>query len=186
MIIKLKLTTTFCFYFLFYLYSGIVFSGTTEEFTVKAAFMVKMTHFIEWPDKPTSLVTKKDFTICIDHSQTRDGSLEKWALTGTIKKKPVKIKYFKNKSTNLKSCDILFISQNNNLDFFLQQAKKNYFLTISDIPGNAARGVIVNFTKKEGKLRFEINLTAAINSGFKLNPRLLKLATIVNSEVKNQ
>lgn len=172
------------------LFSKTVLSQTAEEYTAKTAFMVKMTHFINWPEyadsrsaeNPDNSHNDSIFTICLDGSQKYFRSLENWATSGFIKKKRVMLEYVNNKLSNLGSCNILYITENHNLDDYLQIANQQQFLTISDQPGNAQRGVIVNFSRKNEKLSFEINLEAARNLGFKINPRLLKLATIVKSK----
>lgn len=166
-----------CFIF----YSKVAFSDAKKEFTVKAAFMVKLTHFIKWPD--TSIKSDRtNFTICIHSSHKLDDALTLWAKSGLIKNKPVSIKHLENDSRQIAGCDMLYITNNNKLQLLLNQAKNNNTLTVSDIPGNAERGVLINFINRKEKLRFEINLASAQKLGFKINPRLLKLATIVNSE----
>lgn len=144
--------------------------------------MVKLTHFIQWPDIETRSQIKENFTICINHSHKLNDSLSVWAQTGVIKNKPVSIKYFQHKQIQLTNCDMLFITENSKLNYFLNLAKDNHTLTVSDTPGNAQKGVLINFISKEGKLRFEINLGEAKKLGYKINSRLLKLATIVSSE----
>lgn len=160
-------------------HSGVCHSSDIHEFTVKAAFMVKMTHFIEWPSTANK---ESNFTICINHSHELKDSFSQWAQSGLIKNKPVSLKYIDDNFSQLSSCNMLYITNNKKLSFLLKQAKENNILTISDTPGNAKRGVLVNFFNENKKLRFEINLQAARDSGFVFNPRILKLATIVNSE----
>lgn len=163
-------------------YSTLVLSDAKKEFTVKAAFMVKLTHFIQWPNFPETQIDKPNFTICINHSFNINDALGKWAENGLIKNKPVSIIHFKNKHDQLAKCDMLYIADSNRLKYLLDQAEHHNILTVSSAPGNAKRGVLINFITKQGKLHFEINLNAAQELGFNINPRLLKLATIVSSE----
>ena len=144
--------------------------------------MVKLTHFIQWPVPSSRNLDKPKFTICINHSHELNDSLNEWAQSGLIKNKPVSIKYLEYDTHQLSSCNILYIANNKKLSFLLNQAKKYHILTISDISGNAKRGVLINFFKEKEKLRFEINLDAAQESGFIISPRILKLATIVNNK----
>lgn len=166
---------------IFVLFSRPVFAQSAEEFTMKTAFIVKMTHFINWPeDLNTSEETEK-FTICIDGSRKYFSNLEDWAKSGVIKQKPVSIEYINHNLTGLERCNILFITNNTNLNTYLKVARKKRFLTISDQPGNAQRGVVVNFFNIDDNLRFEINLDVARNLGFTIKPNLLKLAKIVST-----
>lgn len=163
------------------LFSVAIYSDTKTKLILKSAFIVKMTHFIQWPDDSSiHQENNESFTICINQSNHLNDALGKWAQSGLIKNKPVTIKFLEYDAKTLSSCDMLYITSNTELKFLLEHAKDNHTLTISDIPGNAKRGVLINFIDVKGKLRFEINLNAAEKSGFKINPRLLKLATIVN------
>lgn len=182
MIIRPHILTAFFLYASALFYSTVASSDPNKEFAVKAAFIVKLTHFIQWPDTSALNADKSNFTICINQSTKFNTTLSDWAQSGVIKNKPVLVKHLKHNSPQLTNCDILFIPENEKLNFLLQKAKANHTLTISDIPGNAKRGVLINFINVNGKLRFEINLNAAEDLGFSINPRLLKLATIVSSE----
>ncbi|HHJ53866.1 MAG TPA: YfiR family protein, partial [Caldithrix abyssi] len=51
--------------------------------------------------------------------------------------------------------------------------------TISDTPGFAKKGVMVNFYDWKGFIRFEINKKAVESSNLKFSSRLLRLARIV-------
>ena len=158
------------------------FSQTADEYSTKTAFMVKMTHFINWPENANNNDNKSIFTICLEGSHKNFASLQDWAMSGIIKQKPVILQYINNSLANLASCNILYITENQNLETYLKMSHKEGILTISDKPGNAKRGVLVNFSNTSKNLSFEINLGAAKQIGFKINPRLLKLATIVNSQ----
>ena len=166
------------------LFCSTAFSQTADEYTTKTAFMVKMTHFIHWPEEQTTNTENSFFTICLEGSRKYFSSLENWAISGLIKKKPVVLKYINNRLNNLGSCKILYITEHHNLENYLKIAEKNQFLTISDKPGNAHRGVMINFSQNKNNLGFEINLDAAKLLGFKINPRLLKLAKIVSKQEK--
>jgi hypothetical protein len=54
-------------------------------------------------------------------------------------------------------------------------------LTVGESKGFAARGGIVNFVLEDGRVRFEINHTAAIRANLKISSELLQVATIVES-----
>lgn len=157
-------------------------SQTADEFSTKAAFIVKMTHFINWPENLNLINDTSDFTICLQGPKKYFSSLEKWAQDGSIKKRSVTLQYINGDFSQLSNCHILYISDNNYLNAYLEAAQKEQFLTISNTPGNSQRGVIVNFFSADKKLRFEINFDVANELGFKINPRLLKLAKIITSK----
>jgi len=162
-------------------YCGQVMSETADEFSVKAAFMVKMALFIDWPKQSNVFDSSKKFVICIKKSEEYYKKLTLWSQTGQIKKKSVIIKRIDDHLSNLTPCNILYLTNPENLNHYLTLAQNNNTLTISDLPGNAHRGVLVNFIKVNNKFRFEINYGEAKKQGFSINPRLLKVAKIVQS-----
>ena len=54
-------------------------------------------------------------------------------------------------------------------------------LTVSDQPGYALQGVAINFIKKEGRIRFEINLDTMKAAGITPSSQILKLAHLVKN-----
>lgn len=164
-------------------FCGVLIADTAEESSAKTAFMIKMTHFINWPKNVSTDTNNSPFIICLDGSKKHFTSLEEWAKSGTIKKRPVILKYIYNDFNKLNRCKMLYITDNNKLSSYLKFSHDNHILTFSSSPGNAQNGVIVNFFEVDENLRFEINLNVANNIGFEISPRLLKLAKIINSEV---
>ena len=53
-------------------------------------------------------------------------------------------------------------------------------LTVGETPRFIEQGGIVNFFLENGKVRFEINRSAAERSGLRISSRLLQLAKIVD------
>jgi hypothetical protein len=52
-------------------------------------------------------------------------------------------------------------------------------LTISEVPGFASRGGMVNFYLDRGQVRFEANPERTRKAGLKLNSQLLSVAKVV-------
>jgi len=161
-----------------------VFSDTTEEFSIKAAFMIKMLPYIEWPAAEDN--NKTHFTICIHHTPTHKKVLADWSKNSLVRGKPVDIIHFEKKPTSVKPCDILYASTNEKLSQYIEPANIKNMLTVSDVDGNAKRGFIINFVKINNRHRFEINYEAAKNQGFVISPRLLKIAKIVSTEASKK
>ncbi|MBF0264857.1 MAG: YfiR family protein [Gammaproteobacteria bacterium] len=157
---------------------------TAEEYAMKSAFMVKLPYFINWPKNAELNKQTSHFNLCVEGSSQKFSSLEEWAIDGKIKNKPVKINYIDISQISLNNCHLLFITNTTHLNNYLKLSQEKGILTISDKPGNAAKGVLINFTMINESLRFEINLNKAKSNGFNINPRLLKLAIIVNSDGK--
>jgi YfiR/HmsC-like len=141
-----------------------------------------MTHFINWPENLNLDSDISDFTICLQGPKKYFHGFEKWAQDGNIKNRSVTLQYINDNSSQLSNCHILYITDNSHLNSYLEAAQKEKFLTISDTPGNCLRGVIINFFTVNNRLRFEINYDVANDLGFKINPKLLKLAKIITSK----
>jgi len=156
------------------------YADNQEEISIKSAFMLKMTHFINWPEgSKVREENKSIFRLCLEHGHELSSTLTQWAKTGKIKNKTVEIKYISTVSATADSCDILYITKKKFLHDFVAHSKDIDILTISDLAGGASSGSIINFIKIDDKVRFEINLEKGENSGFKFSPRLLRLAKIV-------
>ena len=55
-------------------------------------------------------------------------------------------------------------------------------LTISENPATLRYGAVINFYMNDGKLKLEINPSAASRSGLSISSRLLQLARIYQGE----
>ena len=82
------------------------------------------------------------------------------------------------------ACHILFISssEEKRLAKILEILKDSSVLTVGEMKQFAQSGGMVNFTIKENKIRFEINVDAAVRAELKISSKLLKLAEIVRDE----
>jgi hypothetical protein len=151
------------------------------EYRVKAAFLYNFTRFIDWPDSDQ---TNTSFIIGVVGKDPFGKELT--SLAGKqIKGKNLIIRNF-NKVEELDVCHILFISRSakSHIKKILQATAGRPTLTVGDTDGYAQKGVIINFYEEKNKIRFEINLAAANQTGLIVSSRLLKLARIVNNSGK--
>jgi hypothetical protein len=54
-------------------------------------------------------------------------------------------------------------------------------LTVSELPGFASRGGVINFFVENNKVRFEINPATAQSEGLKISSQLLSVGKIVET-----
>ena len=164
------------------LLSSTLTHSASREYALKAAFIEKFTRFINWPlDSP---VHKPDtiFSICVTGKNPFNGVLEKIARLSTIKNKPVQVKQI-DVIDNIGECQILFIAATKNITLkkILQKTKGQPILTISDTPGYAQLGIMINFYPRDNSIGFEINKQASEMSRLAISSRLLKLSRIIES-----
>lgn len=150
-----------------------------DESRIKAAFIEKLTRFIEWP-AATPPIPGQPFALCLIGRDTLNGALDELAQLVPVKGRTVQVHYLAA-SQDVSSCDALFISSTmaGQLPVLLERLAARPVLTIGDTEGYARRGVMVNFYVEQGRLRFEINLQAANAAGLRVGARVLKLARVV-------
>jgi hypothetical protein len=82
---------------------------------------------------------------------------------------------------DLKDCQILFIgsSEKERLTEILEAVKNSAVLTVGETDRFLLQEGMINFTKKENKIRLEINLVPAQRVNLKLSSKLLTVADVV-------
>jgi hypothetical protein len=148
------------------------------EHEVKATFIYKFIHFIEWPKSGNA---SSEITIGVL------GNSPIWNTLNEIKKEEDpdnKIKLFQIKAlTEVTDYTILFFSPNEKPRFkkLLADLEGRPTLTISETKGFSDMGGQINFYLENDKVRFEINVESAKRSNLKISSKLLRLAKIVQN-----
>ena len=90
------------------------------------------------------------------------------------------IKEFKN-SSQAQGCHILYVSEgaSNQISTVLANTAQNPVLIVSDKPGLAKKGAVINFIEQDGKIKFELNQKMAEARGLKVSGSLTSLAILV-------
>ncbi len=174
----------FCLTIIFICYG--MFCGTSStyakqksnEYRIKAAFLLNFVKFMKWPSHVPSDASSI-LTICILGNDPFDDAL-KTIENKIIKEKRIVIKRF-SRIEDVKECQILFIctSEKNNLSEILTQIKDRPILTVAETKNFCQSGGVINFRIVKGKVRFEINVDAAERSDLKISSKLLKLVKII-------
>ncbi|MGD9110366.1 MAG: YfiR family protein, partial [Phycisphaerales bacterium] len=153
-------------------------SAAKLEYKVKAAFLYNFTKFVDWPDEKVADANKPIIIGIVD-----DNPLEE--VYEPLKKKSVKgrriqIRYFRKITLpsdpeeddeeryndtiqSLRNCHVLFIcgSLSQKHTNILRVVRGSSVLTIGESSQFILKGGIVNFVKRDQKIRFEINLATA-------------------------
>ena len=154
-------------------------SDTKLEYQVKAVFLGNFAKFVRWPEaffpKPDSpyvfgVLGDDPFGCIIDQA------IEEFSIDG----RKVIVKRFKN-ATSLEFCHILFISRSQKKfrEDVLVKLREVPTLTVSEMNNFCQEGGIINFILLDGKVRFEINTSAAKKARLKLGSDLLSLAKAI-------
>ena len=148
-----------------------------EEHEAKAAFVLKLLNFVEWP----SGGGQSSLTIGTIGADETNDALMKLASGKTVNGKTVAVKRLAP-DADLKGIDVLYIgsSQAKNLASLLDRARGGNVLTIGESDGFDQHGGIVNLLITDGRIKLEVNPHAAEKAHVQISSRLLSLATIVN------
>ncbi len=153
---------------------------TFPEYDVKAALIVQVAKFIQWPQTSDS---GSSLHVCVlgddpfgpAFDALRDKQVGGRSLTT-------------ERLQNLRSagdrCHILFISRSekSRLTSILAKLKTSPILTIADTQGFAHLGGILNLEIANNRVIFEINVRSSEIAGLRIDARLLELAIIVGDE----
>ncbi len=149
------------------------------EYRVKAEFLERIAEFVEWPAGAFS-GPEAPFVITIAGTDPFGHYLEDLARTRTIKGRAVVLHHVEP-GDPLGACHLLFIanSEHRRLDEILASAAGRAVLIIGDGKRFAEKGAHVAVYRKEGRLRFELNLEASRRSGLIFSSKLMPLAAAV-------
>jgi uncharacterized protein DUF4154 len=150
-----------------------------NEYQVKAAFLFHFAQLVEWPTDAPS-VGDQSIALCIfadeTHLQDLQGTLE-GKLVGTR----VLHVHLLNKSTSVQSCNILFLSsdEEGRQAVILKSLQGRPVLTVGETSSFLSDGGMIRLRLDKDKVRFDINAGAADLSHIKISSQLLLLATSV-------
>jgi len=146
-----------------------------SEYQVKAAYLYNFGKFMNWPESGQA-----EFHLCVLGDDPFGTSLDSTITNATINGKKVAARRLSGVQ-DAEGCEIAFIasSESGRLERDLAALKKLHVLTVSDMPDFIRRGGIIQFVEEDRKVRFEVNLKAAQESGFTLSSELLKVAAKV-------
>jgi hypothetical protein len=155
--------------------------GQDREYRMKAVFLDKFTHFVQWPADAVVADTSAPFVVGVIGDNPFGSALEKIYAQRRIKQKAVEVRYQVDLDA-VTECNLLFIARSaaDRLPAIIARTADKPILTIADTRGFAERNVLINFYRHEDKVKFEINERAVHTSGLTFSYLLLNLARIVN------
>ena len=148
------------------------------EYKVKAAYLYNFAKFVEWPAEVLA-DPSLPLNVCV-YGKDPFGSALDAIKDKTAKGRKLVVKRY-SAIEDVKECHILFISQSERqyLSTLLEKIKDKHILTVSDIEDFAHAGGMIHLRKEDGKIRLEINVDAANNTGLTLSSKLLKISKII-------
>ena len=149
------------------------------EGQLKGLVIERFTRFIDWP--PDAFAPDPSFVICLLGVGEVLDDVARVARTQRFKDRPARVRRLAE-GTDPSGCHVLFIaaSEERRLPAILAEINDRPILSVSDTPGFAHRGVLINLYLENEYVRFEINLSGVAQSKLKFSSKLLRLARLVN------
>lgn len=145
----------------------------SQEYQIKAAYLYNFLKYVEWP-----VPMNRPFMICVAGQNPFGNVLSSLTTNERVRGNPVKTELILGYQPG---CDVIFAPRTSNIPAYLSAAAGMPVLTVGETKGFIEQGGIVNFFVEDGKVRFEINRSAAERAGLRFSSRLLQLAKIVDA-----
>jgi hypothetical protein len=145
------------------------------EYQVKAAFVCKFGNYIDWPP-PGLGPAGEPFRIGVAASETVVEEFRRTAAAASVAGRPVEVRRL-SRGEPPEGVHALFVSRGMaaQLPGLLGAVQGRPVLTVTELDPGGTTGMI-NFVVVDDKVRFDILLPAAMQSGLKISVRLLGVA----------
>ncbi len=153
--------------------------ATISESQIKAAFLYNFTKFVEWP--PGTFLTKHHpIVIGILGESELTADLQAIVAGRKVNGRAILVKNVETES-EATSIQLLFVREAADDRFSALQTsiQDSAVLTVGESRTFATAGGAILFVERDGKLRFEINMTSAEHARLKVSAELQKLAAAV-------
>jgi len=158
---------------------GVGTETSLPEYQVKALFLLNFAKYVDWPgeafpDEKTSMIIG-----VLGESAIFD-DLDDAVKGKNINGRKIVIRQIA-RPENLRQCHILFVSvsEKKRLAEIFAKTKTLPVLTVGETEQFVHQGGIINFIKREGKVRLEINADSAVQSRLQISSKLLNVADVV-------
>lgn len=152
----------------------------SQEYRVEASYLSNFGRFVHWPSATTN---DPNFVICVLGSDPFGRMLDVAVAGEKINNQSVMTRRIATVQ-EASACRIVFISASEagHLAELLKVLDHVSVLTVSDIPGFAASGGMIQFVLMKEKVRFEVNVAATNAAKLSLSSQLLKVAANIKPE----
>lgn len=148
---------------------------------IKADMLCSMAKFVQWPDA-VLVANKGQMVVAILGEDDLAASIANVLSTRSINGKPIFVRFVR-RVQDVRGCQIVYIaaSESARIDEIVAALRGSPTLTLADSEGFATRGGMMNFTGVPPRVRFEVSLARAEQSGLKISSRLLATARVVDA-----
>jgi hypothetical protein len=158
--------------------------NSPSEYQVKAAYLFNFLKFVEWPESafPDPLAP---IVIGIVGDDPFGEALPQVVIGKTAQGRDLVIRKYRA-GEDLRASHILFISasEKRRLPQLLASLHGSNVLTVADFEGFLEEGGMIQLFSEDNRVRFAINVDAAVRAKLKLSSKLLTLAHVAGSTGK--
>jgi hypothetical protein len=153
--------------------SRVPVSAQIDEGLVKAAALVKVAMFVDWPAAPPG----ERFVIGVAAEDAFVEAVAKFANGRRLQGREIQIQRLAESDDSC-TCQLIFVAgrDGRRLPTVLRWARTKPILTIGETTAFLREGGIVRLFRDEDRLRMQINNKSAEDVGLKISSRLLQLA----------
>jgi hypothetical protein len=157
-------------------------NGPSDEQSLTAAYLERVTRFIE-NKKYTEFDSRSEyFKILVVGKNDYQRVFDEIFSNQTIRNRKVELSYsysFQEYATN--KPNMIFVTKGftGDVEQIVKYANRNGILTIAEKIGVGKQGIHINLYKESQRLKIEINLKSANDAGFSISHLLLKNARLV-------
>jgi hypothetical protein len=157
--------------------------ASLPEYQVKALFLFNFAKYVDWP-VDTFAEAATPFVIGMIGESKIGDNLRKAVDGKNVSGRPIVVRQIE-KGEDLGKCQILFVSvsEKKRAGEIANQLKGRSVLTVGESEQFTQQGGVINFTKKEGKVRLEIDLGAARQARLQISSKLLSVADSVTGKL---
>lgn len=147
-----------------------------SEYGMKAVLLFKLPQFVYWPETGK---TPPSLMLCLAGDNPFGNVLDRLA-RDPAGGRQVEIVHLAALGDNVQ-CDFIFISRSESasVDALLRKLAARRVVTVSDIPGFARAGGMVELTLNDERVGVTLNRRAAQRQGLEFSAQLLRLAKVV-------
>jgi hypothetical protein len=148
------------------------------EYSVKAAFLVNFTKFVQWPTSAFESA-RSPLHICILGDDPFEGALDHAAAGETVLGRSLAVQHLRRPPAP-KLCQVVFIAASEKEVKRTLGAIGPGVLTVGEGTGFLADGGMIAFIIDNRRVRFDVQITAVTSGGLAISSRMLTVARTVH------
>lgn len=159
--------------------------AATGEDALKLAFTYNIARFVTWPARDTGEASA--FRLCVMGRDAYRIASENLG-SRRVGALPISVVAVERPADAAGHCDLLYLAGlvDGGADAFVGEVDADPVLTVSDTPGFAELGGIVELTRRSDRVAMRINVAASRRAGLTISSQLLSLATLVANEAEGE